>query len=63
MKFDEFLDKTKGHKAPEGIVLDGTFNCQTCNVQVEEAEWFMAQKILRWVCPEGHTSYIEGFSL
>lgn len=61
-KFDEFLAKTEEER-PRGMEIGGSFVCQTCYEQVEEAEWFQPERLLVWDCSQGHKSYIEGFSL
>lgn len=62
MKFDEF-NKQTAEEVRQAEILDGTYGCQTCDEHVEEAEWFITQKILRWKCSAGHMSFIEEFSL
>ncbi|QGH76394.1 hypothetical protein SEA_DAUBENSKI_86 [Streptomyces phage Daubenski] len=48
---------------PQGILIDGTFVCMTCNESCDEAEYFPVEKILVWLCTNEHRSAIEGFSL
>lgn len=62
MKYSEFA-KASPQTKPEGVVIDGTFGCQRCQEQANEAEWFVNEKILQWSCPDGHLSYIEDFVL
>jgi hypothetical protein len=62
LKFEEFLNKSKQEEVV-GDTIDGSFSCHTCRVSVDEAEYFQMQKILRFTCPEGHTTYIEDFKL
>jgi hypothetical protein len=43
--------------------VDGSFYCQTCDLEVDTAEYFNLEHVLKWVCPNGHNSYIEEFKL
>lgn len=64
MKFSDFIaHSSQRAEAPEGIQIDGAFGCQTCYEQVDEAEYFPVEKILKWKCSESHISYIEEFIL
>ena len=60
-KFDEVVGKSK--IAIEPVDVEMTLSCQTCNVQVDTGRYYAAEKILIWVCPEGHKSLMENFSL
>ncbi|QDF17257.1 hypothetical protein SEA_MINDFLAYER_83 [Streptomyces phage MindFlayer] len=46
-----------------GILIDGSFSCMTCGEVVDEAEYLPVDKILGWLCSEGHKSLIENFNL
>jgi hypothetical protein len=48
---------------PQGILIDVTANCMTCDDVVDEAEYFPVEKLLVWICTEGHKSAIENFNL
>lgn len=63
MKFSDFVAQSQEAEAPKGMPIDGGFSCQTCYEQVDEAEYFRMEKILRWKCSEGHVSYVEEFIL
>ena len=39
--------------------VGGSFECQTCSKDVEEAEHIIDKKVLQWVCEDGHVSKIE----
>lgn len=62
MKFNEFIGQPKD-EAPKGMEIDGSFGCQVCYEQVEEAEYFQVERILKWKCSQGHVSFIEDFVL
>ena len=59
MKFDEFIAQKRELAAPRGRIIVGAFDCQECSGQSIEAEYFAAEKYLRWECAEGHVSFIE----
>lgn len=63
MKFSEFIAKTPQQEAPKGEVMYLSLGCQSCAEQCEEAEFFQAEKILKWTCSEGHISYIEDWGI
>lgn len=62
-KFSEFAARNTGPQEPEHIVIDGSFGCQTCFEQVDEAKFYHADKMLVWICSHDHKSYIEEFNL
>jgi len=62
LKFSEF-NKSSNPPVNPPVELGGSFTCQACDAEVDEAEWFRQERILRWKCPEGHISFIEDFSL
>lgn len=43
--------------------IDGGFSCSQCYVQADDAKYYFAQKLLIYVCPNGHKNVIEGFEL
>lgn len=43
--------------------VEGSFDCQECHSTVHEALYFDKEKLLVWVCPEGHKSHLEGFHI
>lgn len=61
-KLDEFI-KGQQKSKKVGEPIDGVFACQTCYTEVDEAEYFVNERILKWTCPDNHVSFIEGFSL
>jgi len=64
MKFSDFIaQQPKQEEAPKGLPVAGAFGCQTCFEQVDDAEYFQIEKILKWKCSEGHISYVEDFVL
>jgi hypothetical protein len=63
VKFSDFVAQEQEAEAPKGMVIDGGFSCQECFEQVDEAEYFRLEKILKWKCSEGHISYVEEFVL
>ena len=60
MNFNDFINKDS---QPEGIEIDGTFQCQTCHQYVDTALIIANKKILKWTCSQGHDSFIEEFSI
>ncbi|XAO35260.1 hypothetical protein SEA_FRANCOB_64 [Streptomyces phage Francob] len=63
MKFSDFVAQSQEAEKPQGTPVDGGFSCMTCYEQVDEAEYFRVEKILKWKCSEGHVSYVEEFIL
>lgn len=61
-KFEDFM-KSQVREPRKGMEIDGSFGCQTCDLEVEEAEYFNIEKVLKWKCANGHISYIEDFKL
>lgn len=51
--------KKKAPGSAGGEETLGSFECQTCYAYVEQATYFPQQKIMQWVCGEGHRSQIE----
>lgn len=47
----------------KGMEVEADVTCQVCHCYVDTAEYFQVDKVLRWKCPEGHISFIEGFVL
>lgn len=62
-KFGDFVAQSQKDEAPKGMEVSGAFSCQECFEQCDDAEYFRMEKILRWVCSEGHISYVEDFVL
>jgi len=65
-KFDDFMKASPQKTTPAdqtGELVGGSFQCQRCYVEVEEAEYFHRERLLLWLCPEGHTSHIEDIVL
>jgi hypothetical protein len=48
---------------PLSVKIDGVFTCQMCPLEVEEADYFVADGVLKWKCAEGHLSFAENFRL
>jgi hypothetical protein len=63
VKFGDFVAQSQEADKPEGMPVEGGFSCQTCYEQVDVAEYFRIEKILKWKCSEGHISYVEEFVL
>lgn len=59
-KYEEMFGEPAGEK-PAGVPIDGAFLCHYCNESCDEAQWYMAQKLLVWKCICGKQSYIEDF--
>lgn len=63
-KFSDFLNSQQQQpEPPTGMDIDGSFMCQFCPEQVDEATYFAIEKILLWKCSQGHKSFAEDFSL
>ena len=59
-RFDN-KEKNPNHKEkPVGVTVDGTFFCQTCDENCDEAILYNGQDLV-WKCSKGHTSIIEDF--
>lgn len=58
-KLFEKPDKEK----PEMRPIGGSFECQVCGVDVDDARYYPTESLLVWECPENHKSHIEGFDL
>lgn len=61
-KFSEFLTG-RGDIEPEFMEVEGSFGCQLCFQQVDQAKYYPLDQILIWECPSGHKSYAEEFVL
>lgn len=63
-RFDEVFGKDR-EPAPgvKGKPFYGSFRCQSCDLDVEEAEWFVGEGILIWTCEQKHRSFMENFRL
>lgn len=48
---------------PQGIPIDGTFECQTCFEQVEQAIYDNVNTLLLWQCSNKHVSIIKDFKI
>lgn len=63
-KLSEFISLQKQDNAPAaGMEVDISGNCSICFVDVDEATYFPEYKLLKYVCPRGHASYLEDFNL
>ncbi len=60
-KLEDFMRKPG--PAPKGETIDLDGMCQRCFENVDEAEYFYIEKLLKWVCSQGHVSYLEDFVL
>lgn len=64
MKFEDFLGAKKAEKhESEHFAIGGSFSCQSCIDDADEAEYYPVEHLLIWKCQDGHTSYLENFSL
>lgn len=60
-RFDMPGESKHERKAQEkGVTVDGTFYCQTCGEECEDAIYYPVGDLV-WKCPEGHVSIIEDF--
>ncbi|AXH67271.1 hypothetical protein SEA_WOFFORD_85 [Streptomyces phage Wofford] len=60
--FDDAPEPKQKAVSP-GIIIEGDFRCMTCGESVEIAEFLPVDKMLGWLCSEGHKSMIENFTL
>lgn len=47
----------------KGMEVDCDVQCQICHEYVDGAEYFVVERLLKWKCSQGHTSFIEDFRL
>lgn len=52
-----------GPSLSDGEEVEGAMDCQTCMKTVHNALYFDDERLLVWVCPDGHKSHIEGFHI
>ncbi|AIW02586.1 hypothetical protein SEA_EVY_84 [Streptomyces phage Evy] len=50
-------------EVPSGILIATAALCMTCDEHCDEAEYFPVEKLLVWICVNGHRSVIENFNL
>ena len=63
-KFKKNLPASKADDlVPQGMPIYGAFVCQHCSLEAEEATYYATDSVLKWRCPEGHTSFAENFRL
>jgi len=48
---------------PVGMPIFGTFACQHCELDTDEATYYAVDSVLKWECPDGHVSFAENFRL
>lgn len=56
---DLFGEKPVEKPITPSILIDGSFSCITCEEMVDEAEYLPVEKMLGWLCSQGHKSLIE----
>jgi hypothetical protein len=62
-EFDDMFPKQQP-KAPQGIEIDGEFECQHCDERVVGALYDQINSALVWRCKtHGHVSIIKDFKL
>jgi hypothetical protein len=61
-KFSKLVAE-RGDDAPVGTLIDGSFGCQVCHEQVDEAKYYVRERVLLWRCSQKHESFIEEFML
>lgn len=52
-----------GEDEPVGRPIGGNYLCQYCNRSVHEATYYPLDAVLKYMCSEGHVSFIEKFYL
>lgn len=55
---DLFKEQPKKNISVDSIEIFGTFQCQSCEKQVDIAEYFRNEAVARWQCEDGHKSQI-----
>lgn len=61
-KLSDFMQQ-EAKQPKKGMEVEADVSCQVCHAYVDTAEYFHVEKLLRWRCPDGHTSFIEEFNL
>lgn len=58
-------DKFKKKSAPkaEGREVMGTYRCQFCSECVFKATYYPVDQVLKYVCVNDHTNFLEDFKL
>lgn len=63
-KLTELLgSQPKGEPVENAFKVDLSANCGVCYMDVDEADYYAAHKVLKFTCAAGHTSYLEDFTL
>lgn len=62
-KFKNPQSQPTGEEKPQGRKIGGNYRCQFCNLHCSSATYFPSDSVLKYVCDEGHVSFIEGFKL
>jgi hypothetical protein len=64
-KLSELVEAQQRESVPAqaGMKIDVCANCSVCYRDVDEAEYFSSHRVLKYVCSDGHVSYLEDFNL
>lgn len=61
-KLADFMQAQK-IEPKKGMEIECDVSCQVCHEYVDGAEYFHAERVLKWTCRHGHISFIEEFRL
>lgn len=63
--WEKFKNKTDqpGEAKPEGRKIGGNYRCQFCTLQCNAATYYPTDSVLKYVCDNGHTNFLENFKL
>lgn len=52
-----------GDQIVPGRKIGGNYQCQFCKLSCDSATYYPSDSVLKYVCAEGHASFIENFKL
>lgn len=52
-----------GGKKPQGRSVDIWVDCQDCDEETNNVEYFPNEKTIIFTCPAGHRNFIENFQV
>lgn len=62
-KFKQQTGEPTGDQGVPGRKIGGNYRCQFCNLSCSSATYYPSDSVLKYVCAEGHASFIENFKL
>lgn len=60
---DDFTKKKRPPEESEGMVWYASVACHQCGECVDEQMYYPADKLLLWVCSQGHKGRIENLDI